>query len=146
MNIIQSVNGVNLNDVIERPDAYPEEVLGAAIDVITDMSRQIREAKLRLEMHIIGKMKADNSTKLIFIGNDGNKKLITLKSGPVQCESKDGDMIYKRHGFDPLEIGEYIFKPSWSKAKEARKFGGDKQVVIDDLFKNGKESITISEA
>lgn len=146
MNIIEKVNGVNINDVITRPEAYPEEVIGAAVDVIVEMSRQIREAEVRLKGHIIEKMKHDNATKLMFVSNDGGNKMITLKSGSMQCENKDADMVYKKHGFDPMEIGEYVFKPSWSKAKEARKFGGDKQLVIDELFKNGKQSITISEA
>jgi len=36
-----------------------------------------------------------------------------------------------------------VYKPSWSKAKEARKLGGKKQKVIDEIFAEGKKTIKI---
>jgi hypothetical protein len=59
---------------------------------------------------------------------------------------KGGESKYAAAGFSPDEIGGYVFKPSWSKAKEARKLGGDKQLVIDEIFTEGKPSLTIEEA
>ena len=129
--------------IATNPGNYPEEVLCVAIDVIRDMSAQIYEAKKRIEGHIIKKMQLDNATKQSFRGTDGKEKMATLKFGSMKCKNKEANIIYRDSGFDPKEIGEYVFKPSWSKAKEARKFGGEKQLIIDELFKQGNTTIEI---
>ena len=119
----------------------PEEVVCAALEYGKTKASQLREINTLLEGVIVEKMKADNATKMIFKNTSGQEMIATLKTGSVKCDSKDPDIIYQEQGFDPLEIGEYIFKPSWSKAKEARKLGGNKQIVIDNLFKPGKDTI-----
>ena len=143
---IQSVMEVDFMwDVIMNPAEYPDEVLAVAIDGMKDVSRQLYEARVRVENTLIDRMKRENATKLDFLGKGGQRFRLTLKSGSMTCTDKTADEIYRGAGFDPLEIGEYVFKPSWSKAKEARKFGGDKQIIIDDLFKAGNPSLDIKE-
>ena len=143
MNIVETVNGISLRDVINTPAEYNDEVLGAAIETLNEYSRQLREAKVRLEGHLAHSMKQDGATKLIFMSADGSQRKLTLNKGKMEA-STDADEIYKKHGFDPLEIGEYKYVASWSKAKEARKLGGEKQLVIDEIFKEGKEKLTIT--
>jgi hypothetical protein len=129
-------------DVIENPRGYPEEMVAATLDMIINLSRVLRESKVRLEGHLISMMKSENATKLKIIAFDKAERMVTLKAGQVKAD-KDADNIYKNNGFDPLEIGEYVFKPSWSKAKEARKLGGPKQTIIDEIFKQDDPSIEI---
>ena len=120
----------------------PEEVVCAALEYGKTKASQIREINTLLEGVIIEKMKADNATKMVFKNTAGQEMIATLKTGSVKCDAKDPDITYQEQGFDPLEIGEYVFKPSWSRAKEARKLGGNKQIAIDNLFKPGKDTIT----
>ena len=117
----------------------PEEVVCAALEYGKTKASQLREINTLLEGVMIEKMKAD---KMIFKNTSGQEMIATLKTGSVKCDAKDPDITYQEQGFDPLEIGEYVFKPSWMKAKEARKLGGQKQIVIDNLFKPGKDTIT----
>jgi hypothetical protein len=139
------VQGQTLMDVCMNPDSYPEEIVAAYMDAVVSVSQQIREARVMLEANLLKRMNADNATKMMFKSIDGRELVATKKKGAVKCESKDADEIVKSHGFQPGMIGDYKFSPSWSKAREARKLGGDIQVIIDDLFKEQKESITISE-
>lgn len=131
-----------LKDIAERPGEYPIEMIGAALDVIRDMSSQLFEAKKRLEGHIIADMQAENATKMQIIGQDGERKVITLKKGSMGMEA-GAESKYAAAGFPLDEIGGYVFKASWTKAKEARKLGGVKQLVIDEIFQEGKPSLTI---
>lgn len=139
------VQGQTLADVMMNPDNYPDEILAAYVDVTIAMSAQIREARTIIEANLLKRMNDDNATKMMFKGIDGRDLVATRKKGAVKCEAKDADEQVKAHGFDPLMIGDYKFSPSWSKAKEARKLGGDMQIIIDDMFKEGRESITITE-
>ena len=139
------VQGQTLKDVMMNPEKYPVEIQAAYYDAIKAAKAQLREAEQILEEHILKVMADDNATKLIFKGVDGRELVATKKKGAVKCEAKDADKIMKQHGFQEGMIGSYEFKTSWSKAKEARKLGGDIQVIIDDLFKEGKETITIDE-
>jgi len=141
---LQVLSGITLNDVLSDPEAS-DEIVVAAVDVLNDMSRQLRDAKTLLQGRIIERMTKDNATKLPFIASGGVQKVATLKSGSMECKRDDADEFYKQNGFDPLEIGKYIFEPSWTKAKEARKMGGTKQLAIDELFKAGNSSIKIDE-
>jgi hypothetical protein len=134
-----------LKDIAERPGEYPIEMVGAALDVISEMSRQLYEAKTRLSGHILSDMVAENATKMQIVGQDGERKVITLKKGKMDME-RGAESKYAAAGFPLDEIGEYVFKPSWTKAKEQRKLGGVKQLVIDEIFTEGKPSLTIEEA
>jgi hypothetical protein len=137
--------GATLQDVAMKPEAYPAEIKGAYLDVIKAMKSQLREVEQIIEAHLLTEMVHDNATKMVFKSIDGRDMVATRKKGAVKCESKDADEQYKASGFNPLEIGDYKFSPSWTKAKEARKLGGDKQLIIDEMFKESKESITITE-
>lgn len=139
---LQVLSGINLKDIIADPNT-PDEVCAAAVTVLDDMARQIREAKTLIAGRLTEHMTSENATKLKFRGPNGDDLVVTLKTGATKCEAKDADERYRQYGFDPLEIGSYKFEPSWSKAKEARKLGGDKQLIIDELFKAGKPSIEI---
>ena len=139
------IAGEQVKKIVEHPDNYPDEMLAVAIDVVNNMARQIREAKLILEAHLVKRMKDENATKMPIIGLQGKEQVATRKKGSFKCDSKDADVIFQNYGFDPTSIGDYVFKPSWTKAKEARKLGGDMQLLIDEFFKEGKESITISD-
>ena len=139
---LQVLPSISLRDIVADPNT-PDEVCAAAVTVLDDMARQIREAKALIAGRLTAHMESENATKLKFRGPNGDDLVVTLKPGPTKCEAKNADEIYKQHGFDPLEIGTFEFHPLWSKAKEARKLGGEKQLVIDELFKSGKPSIEI---
>lgn len=146
MNALAVVEDKTMLDVIARPDEHEVEVVATAIDLIRDLSRQLYEQKVRLEGSVIARMQADNATKLFTLNSAGKDIVVTLKSGPMECKAKDADIVYGQHGFDPQEIGLYVFKPAWVRAKEARKFGGEKQLLIDELFTPGKPSLDIKTA
>ena len=148
MNNLINVNigPAELRDICVNPADYPEELLGAALTVVKDMQVQLREARVHVEGVLSERMQKENATKLPFRGADGKDYMATLKSGAVECKDKAAADTYAAAGFKPEEIGEYVFKPSWAKAKEARKLGGEKQLLIDELFKPGAPSLDIKEA
>lgn len=131
--------------VFESPADYPVEQVANAYDRLKQVTRIIYETKKRVEGHIISEMKKDNATKMNIIGADGEQKVITLKAGQMKA-SERADETYAKAGFPVDEIGSYVFKSSWSKAKQARKHGGEKQKVIDKIFKAGEQGLTIKEA
>jgi hypothetical protein len=142
MELMPKIKGIDIIDIAMRPDMYPDEAKGMALDEIKKVYNQISQFKMMLEGHIINKMKMENASKLVFIGTDGNEKIMKLKKGSMTPD-KNAENKYKNAGFEPLEIGEFVFKPSWVKAKEARKFGGEKQTIIDEIFQEGKPSLII---
>ena len=145
MNDIVLVGRENLMEIIEHIDDYPIEVKAVALDVLREMSSQIKDKQNYVETKIIIEMQKDNATKEVFKGNDGVNKTLTLKSGFMRPELKPDEVVsmWTKAGFDVNDIGTFEFKPSWSKAKNQRKFGGDKQLVIDEIFKQGPPSLKI---
>lgn len=140
----QNVQGINIFEIAKSPAQYPEELKSAALDIVkNNMLKILRDCKTRLELSIINGMTKDEATKLKFIGIDKEEKTLTLQTGKIDCKEKTIDKIYENNGFDPLEIGEYVFKPSWTKAKEARKLGGKKKELIDKYFAEGEKRLTI---
>jgi len=137
------LDGFSINEIIGNIDDYPDESVLAAFDFIKKIDSELREKKLYLSKVLIDRMEADQSTKTQFIDVNGEKKMATLKKGVMRCDHKEADMKYKEAGFDPLEIGEYIFKPIWSKAKNAIKFGGEKKKILEKLFEETSKSIEI---
>jgi len=137
------MDGFSINEIIKNVDDYPDESVLAAFDFIKKIDSELREKKLYLSKVLIDRMTEDQSTKTQFADVNGEKKIATLKNGVMRCDHKNVDMEYKNAGFDPLEIGEYIFKPVWSKAKNAIKFGGEKKKILEQLFKEGSKSIEI---
>lgn len=137
----------SLSEIIDNIDNYPIEVKAVVLDVLRDMNSQIYEKKRFVESKIIQDMQADNATKELFVGSDGIKKIMTLKSGSMKAEMKSDEVVnlWVKSGFNINELGNFEFKPSWSKAREQRKFGGEKQNLIDKIFKSGISSIEIKE-
>lgn len=136
-----TIADISIEDIVKHPDNYPDELIGVSIDALKRIKKDIYEAMLILENHLVNKMTEDEATKMMFKDIDGNPQIITIKAGKTECKEKNADLIYKKAGFDPLEIGTFKFKPSWSKAKEARKFGGYKKEIIDQLFVEGKRGL-----
>ena len=143
MNELQiKVAGEKLQDIIKKPNDYPEEIVAISFDTIKRIRSQLYEMQFILENNLVTRMEKDKSTKLLL--KDGEvERIATLKAGKMECKDKDADNTYANAGFDPLEIGKYVFKPVWSQAKEAMKFGGEKKEIIEKLFKEGKKSIEI---
>ncbi|MGD8305181.1 MAG: hypothetical protein PVF17_00880 [Ignavibacteria bacterium] len=137
------IGRINVFDVAENPDKYPEEIKNAVYDVLSKMSNQISAHKRNLKENIIITMKRDGATKSFFKDIKGEKRTVTLKKGTTKCVVKNADEVYENAGFDSSEIGEKIYRPLWSKAKEARKVGGKKQEVIDKIFIEGNPDLEI---
>ena len=143
MNELTEKRNETLLDVATDPNAYEIEEVGTALNLVKDLSRQLYEKKTMLEGNIIARMQKDNATKLTTLSVDGRDVVITLKAGSMTADARTVENEYSEGGYDPKEIGEYVFKPSWSKAKEARKTGGRKQEIIDKVFESGKQSLDI---
>ena len=122
-----------LLDILTNPDCYPEEAVAMCLTTLKSIRSQIYEKIVRLENNLLNRMEEEGATKLYFVDMAGQQKTATLKHGQMKCE-KNVDVEYRANGFDPSEIGEYVFKPIWSKAKEARKVGGLKKKIIDSFF------------
>ena len=133
----------NLQELMNNFEKLPIELKAVTLESITRISSQLREYKLKAEALLVAEMEAQGATKAPFIDYTGNERMATLRAGSVSCTEKEIDTLYEKSGFQPIEIGEYVFKPSWSKAKEARKFGGAKKDLIDKYFKPGKSYIKI---
>jgi len=136
---------LDITQIMEQPENFQIEAVATAIDFLTDLERNFRDKNWKLKTYLINQMKLESATKLMIKDVHGIEKIVTLKTGYKKCEDKHADQRYGQAGFDILEIGDYIFKPSWSKAKEARKFGGDKQRIIDNLFQEGNPTLEIKE-
>jgi hypothetical protein len=139
------VGGIDVKKIAKNHSEYPEEVVAAAIEATKQIANQAYEIKKTLEFYLAKRLTDSNATKLPFINIDGVEMVVTLKSGKWDCKAKDVDEIYKKNGFDPIEIGKYVFKPSWTQAKEVRKLGGKKQELIDNFFKQDEPKIDIEE-
>ncbi len=143
------VQGLTLVDIASNPNAVDEEVLGASLEVIQSMSKQLREFKGNIEANLINRMKQSNATKLMFIDAMGNERTATLKAGKVSqnkaIKKDELEGFIKKSDFDPSQLGSYEFVlMPWKEAKEKRKLGDEIQVLIDELFKEGNPTISIS--
>ena len=143
MNEIMSID--ISSDIVKHPENYSDEMVAAATLNIKEIINQAYEAKKRLENHIIKRMDEDDATKLYFNDSTGRELVATLRSGSVECKEKNIDQIFEQIGFQPIEIGDYVFKPSWTKAKEAAKVGGEKKILIEKYFKSGEKKLVIDE-
>ena len=141
--LMLQLGDILIKDIEKHVDNYSDEVVLSACALIRKMRSQLFQTQISLEGRMIERMMADDSTKTQFLNIDGENKIATLKRGAMKCEDKEADMKYKDAGFDPLEIGRYIFEPRWAKAKEALKFGGEKKKILEKLFQEGKKSIEI---
>lgn len=137
-----------ISEIVENIDNYPVEVKVVVYDVLEEMTRRIKEKREYVKEKLILEMRKENQTKELFISSDGKKKILSMREGtPVPVnDAKKTVEVWCKHGYLSEDIGEFTFKPSWSKAKEQRKFGGEKQLLIDELFRSISPVITIKEA
>jgi hypothetical protein len=145
MNVLNqiNINDIEFSDLLRNLNDYSDEVLGAVLCEIKNIAGQVREAQLLLEAHVIERMARDNATKMLIKSFDGTSKMLTRCAGAKNIH-KNAEAIILQAGFNPVDYGDYIYKPSWSKSKEARKLGGLIQSVLDEVFKPGKEYIKIN--
>ncbi len=125
---------LSIQSIIKDIDNYNDEVLAAVIDEIKTIQSKFREANLILSENLKNRMIKDDATKLFYLDNNGEKRTVTLMNGKVEPD-KNAENIYLEAGFDPDEIGEYVFKPVWSKARQAMKLGGAKKEIIEKIFR-----------
>ena len=140
------VDGVTLADIANNPSNYPEELICVAIDLISDFSKQLRDAKENITANLIHRMRDDNATKRVFQTADGTRKIATLKKGALKLNTdiKNYEAFIKKSGFHPQQLGEYKFVPfGWSTIKEIRKQGGKIQALCDELYPEGKPTLEI---
>lgn len=141
-----TVENVTLEDIGNDPNTYPEEVIGAALDVMINMERRIRELKGNMTANILARMQKDNATKLLFCDTKGEEKTLTIKNATPKLNPaiKDVEAFIVKSGFAPAMLGEVKFVPyGWSVMKEKRKQGADIQLLIDELYVAGNPSIEI---
>lgn len=133
-----------IEEVFETIDNCPLELKASIYELLVDMTRKLYDRKKFIEMKIISEMQKENATKEIFISRDGSKKTIILKT---ETPKPDKTLLSKwtDSGFNISDLGEFEFRPSWSKAKEQRKFGGDKQKIIDEIFVGNVKKLIIQE-
>lgn len=134
----------DIEAIMRDIEDLPIEGKSVLLNGIINVRKKLYEYQKLAEGKIIKEMEESGATKSIFIDENGDERTVTLMSGKVECKEKNIDSLYESIGFVPQEIGEYVFKPSWSKAKEARKFGGTKQEFIDKHFVEGSKMIKIS--
>lgn len=148
MNDIIVRDNLTLTDIASNPEAYPEEVVAAGLDVIKFFKSALRDYEQNLSGNIIRRMQHDNATKLPFIDTRGQEKILTIKKGSMKPNSgiKNFEEYIIKSGFAPEQLGEYKFTIfSWKDIKEIRKQGGDVQLLCDELYKEGQSSIVIEE-
>jgi len=139
-------DNVTILDVLNNPNNYPEETICKVIDLVSDMSRSLKEAKENLTGNLIRRMREDNATKRLFYNSLGVQKTATLKTTTPTLNKaiKNIEGFIKNAGFEPEQLGEYKFVPhGWSIMKEIRKQGGDIQVLCDELYPEGSPTLEI---
>ena len=137
---------LTLAELGNNPNTYPEEVVAAGFDVIKDIEAQLRIYKQNMTANMIHRMNNDNATKLKFINTRGEERTLTLKKGSMKLNTdiKDYDKYIEKAGFVPEMLGRMIFQPfPWKEMKEIRKQGGELQVLVDEIYKEGQPSLTI---
>ena len=140
--------GLTLIDIARNPDSFPEEVIGAGLDVLKEFKAQIRDFEQTMTANIIRRMQTENATKLPFIGVDGREKILTVKKGAMKLNPaiKNWEDYITQAGFTPDMLGEYKFSPlGWKDIKEIRKQGGNIQLLCDEMYREGQPSIVIEE-
>jgi hypothetical protein len=113
---------------LPNPDKYPLVDCAKVLDEINYRIESLSKAKKNLKDSIISRMKADNATILPY-----GDKLFRLALGKI-VPTKGLEEDWIKAGFELLEVGDFVFKPFWSKAKEVKKLGGKKAELIDQYF------------
>jgi hypothetical protein len=147
---LTSINtGLNryLMNVIEDIDDMPDEERIVTLETMRQMRSRLWETLAFVEGKIIVSMLNDDTKKLSYRDEEGRSKEAVLKQKTPKCVKKDEEakLVYERYGFDRHDIGDDVFKVSWTKAKKAMDYSGEKKLVIEDLFKSDGYSIEIKE-
>ena len=137
---------LTLTELGNNPNNFPEEVVAAGFDVIKEVEAQLRIYKQNMTANMIHRMTKDNATKLKFINTKGEERTLTLKKGSMKLNTdiKDYDKYIEKAGFVFEMLGRMIFQPlPWKEMKEIRKQGGELQVLVDEIYKEGQPSLTV---
>ena len=143
---IQIEGTLTLAEIGTNPNTYPEEVVAAGFDVIKNIETQLKIYKQNMTANMIHRMSQDNATKIKFINTHGEEKTLTLKKGSTKLnpDIKEPQVYITRAGFEPSMLGELVYQVHpWKVLKEVRKQGGDIQLLIDELYKEGQPSLVI---
>ena len=147
MNELQTtIQNVTLQEIGTNPNTYPEEVVAAAFETIKQFESVLKEYKQNISANMIARMNKDNATKIIFLDTKGNQRTLTLKKGSMKLnpDIKDYDKYIEKAGFIPESLGKMIFQPfPWKDMKEIRKQGGELQVLVDEIYKEGNPTLVI---
>jgi len=118
----------NIQNIALNPDEFSLDVCVDTFSYLDTQIEQLSKLKKNLKDNIISRMKKNNAT-IIPYGN-GEIRLVPGKIVPTKGLEEE----WSAEGFIALEVGDYVFKPSWSKAKEVKKLGGKKSEIIDKYF------------
>lgn len=141
-----TIQNVTLTELGTNPNTFPEEVVAAGFDLIKELEAKLRFYKQNMTANMIHRMNNDNATKLKFINTRGEERTLTLKKGSMKLNTdiKDYDKYIEKAGFVPEMLGKMIFQPfPWKEMKEIRKQGGELQVLVDEIYKEGQPSLTV---
>lgn len=141
-----TIQNVTLATIGSDPNTYPEEVVCAALDTLTEMERVLRLYKQNITANLLNRMRHDNATKIQFIDTKGAERMATMKLGTKKLNPaiKDPEEFIRQSGFQPEQFGEYKYVPAgWSVFKEKRKLGGDVQLLCDEMYIEGTPGIEI---
>jgi hypothetical protein len=141
---LQVLSGITLDDIVQNPDNFPDEIIAASISVLKTIAGDLAEKRKLIEGRLIDRMQKDGASKLPFIAADGAEHMLTLKKGKMEVAVDDADQIITEAGFNALEFGKYEYVPSWTKSKEKAKLGGAAKDIVDKIFSEGKQSISIN--
>jgi hypothetical protein len=138
------IGGLEIKKIIENPSNFSDEEVWSTMDMIEEIKFQLRLNSERLKHDLIRRLENENATVFHYKNVKGKNRKGTLSQGTMKAE-KNIDLIYQQSGFDPLEIGDYEFRPSWAKAKKAMKVGGEKRKIIESKFKNTEKKLKIED-
>jgi len=133
-------------DAIENPEKHEIEVCSTSLDILKDVSKHLYGLQKNIEARIMDEMEKEEATKLNFLNTKGDRKVLTLKPGPMKQGVENAEDVIKEEGFDPNEFGSYVYKlTSWSEMKEMQKLGGEVKNLVEKLYVRGKKTLTIGD-
>ena len=145
---LEKINDIDINDIVKCPDNYPTELKSVVLENLKIYSRQLYGHIQNLSGNLMKEMKTDEATKIQYINQKNETMFVTLKNGSYECKFKPDEIerIIKDAGFDPIELGEYVYQlHSWSALKSKVKLGGAIKDLIEKLYLRGKKSLSIGD-
>ena len=131
-----------IKDIAENPKNYPLPQVLTAYQTIASIGKECAFHKKQLNDYIMQDMRDKDAKKAVFCDAQGNEHTCAIKPGKIFA-IKDIEAKWKDAGFEPLEIGSYEFKASWTHAKALKSFGGEKSKLIDQLFEQTTATLEI---